>query len=325
MNLRTRPTTMMLLGLLAPILTASCGGGGAKPLTTGDFCKMWAGAVCQISSHCGATLTLDACTTAGIAQCMDEATRATSGGVRAFTAANVGTAVSTAMSVFAKTAPIPPTDLAKVANTASYVFQGTVAKMATCTSKYDCAGAEDAVICDKGVCAASATKASGAGCSDPGAVCDTASYCSKGTTGFYTCVVKGDQGATCDGATPCKTTLACLSGKCATPVAAAGDCTSDGDCISTAPYCDVFAGGACDTGLLFAPGSESCKSFFSPSTIMHDGGAGGGGGGGSGGGGAGGAGGSTDATGAGGSTDATGAGGSTDAGDASGATSDTPG
>jgi hypothetical protein len=269
MNTRTL-SKAMLLGLLAPVMAASCGGKSSAPLMTSDFCSMWSDAVCQISASCGASLTTSACATQAEALCMAQAAKATAGGVRTFTVANIGTAVAAARTVFAKTTPITPTDLANVENTAEYVFQGSVAKMAACTTKYDCAGTENANICDKGVCAPSMTKAKGAGCSDAGAICDTASYCSKGTTGFYTCLAKGAMGATCDAADPCIDTLRCAAGTCAPPidnVMVTGACSSDEDCASTVPYCDEFAGAtaSCDKGLQFAPGSASCTGFLSTS------------------------------------------------------------
>jgi hypothetical protein len=267
MNLRTRLSTKMLLGLSASLLAAGCGGGGgAKPITTPDFCMMWATAVCQISASCSTSLTSDTCQTAAIAQCQQQATTATAAGVRLFTIANVSKAVGTATMVFKKTSPITPTDLANVQNTFSYVFQGKVPKNMSCTSKYDCAGGEDSVICDKGVCATSTTKASGVGCSDPGAVCDAASYCTMGGTLFYTCDPKGARGAICNADTPCIDSLRCAAGHCGDRVLANGACASDSDCVSTSPYCDLFAGGVCSVGLQFAAGSNSCKDFFSPPT-----------------------------------------------------------
>jgi hypothetical protein len=271
MNTRTHLSKATLLGILLPVLpivAGGCGGKSAAPPTTTDFCSMWSGAVCQIAASCGSSLTKDACTTAAEAKCEADAASATSGGVRVFTAANIGTAVGKAMGVFAKTVPITPTDLSQVEDTFNYVFQGNVTKTMPCTTKYDCAGGEDANICDKGVCAPQVTKASGAGCSDPGAICDAASYCSKGTTGFYTCLPKGPQGVTCDASTPCIDTLRCTSaGKCDSRVEMSGTCASDDDCVSTAPYCDPFAGAtpSCDKGLQFAGGSASCTGFLSVS------------------------------------------------------------
>src|SRR5258708_7601511 len=154
MNARTRLSTTMLLGLLAPILAHGCGGGGAKQQTVSDFCKQLATAICQVTDACGPTLSKETCESTETTICMAGATNAMAGGVRVFTSANVGACVNMATSVYKQTAPITPTQHDSLVDACNYVFQGAVAKNMTCMTKYDCAGV---VLCDKGVCAVSMT------------------------------------------------------------------------------------------------------------------------------------------------------------------------
>ena len=277
MNVRKPLSKSTLPGILMAgliTLAVSCGGGSSKPPMVSDFCQMWAAALCQIADSCLTSKT--DCESKALIECQAQATSDQASGVRIFTPANMARCVNETSTVFKKMSGITTTDLDTVADYCNYVFQGTVAKLAACTTKYDCAGTVDAVICDKGVCAASATKAAGAGCSDPGAVCTTGSYCSKGTTQFYTCMPKGKATDACDDSTPCLETLRCSAGKCVARVDIGGACASDDDCSTTAPYCDPYAGYKCAASLSFSSGSTSCTNFFSPST--PDGGAAGAGG-----------------------------------------------
>lgn len=256
MNVRTY---LVATGILALAGAATCGGGSSKPTTLADFCSQKAAAECQVSAQCGATLTMMSCETERTNVCMQFA--ATIQAPRVFVPGNVGACVNQAKSVYAKTTAITPTDLAAVTDKCNYVFQGNVAAKGACTVKYDCTGTQ---ICDKGFCATQMNKNKGDGCSDLGAVCTTGAYCLKdNTTSTYSCVAKGDRGATCGAATPCLENLRCAGGTCTDRVAATGACTTSDDCVSTAPYCDPFAGSTptCDTGLQFAPGSGSCSGF----------------------------------------------------------------
>jgi hypothetical protein len=328
MNPRNQLSTKIILGLVAsiviPTLSPGCGGGSAKQMTVSDFCTQYAAAVCNFTSRCGQSPTLTDCEDAETTLCNANATSAQAAGVRAFTPANVAKCVNATTSMVKMTAAITPTVMSTTSDDCNYVFQGSVASGMPCTSKYDCKGGEGSAICDKGVCAAPATKAAGAGCSDAGAICAAGSFCTKGTNSFYTCVAKGAAGATCDAATPCLESLRCgADGKCTDRIAAGGTCTSNDDCVTAAPYCDVYAGYICDTGLLFAPGSSSCTNFdkgTAPPNVTGTGGSGGsaGGAGGS----AGAAGGSDGAAGSGGASGgsdgaagATGGAGGSDAGD----------
>jgi hypothetical protein len=303
MNLRTG---FSAFGLLALTL-AACGGGSSKQQTVSDFCMQYAAAVCNVTAACGSVPSTATCEATEMANCNSSASMATQPGVRVFTAGNVSSCISMTTSIYKQNTPITPTQMEAQIDACAYVFQGTVPKGMPCTTKYDCAGK---VICDKGVCATQTNKNKGDGCSDAGAVCAAGSFCQKGTNGFYTCVAKGAANAACDDSTPCLETLRCSASKCTDQVAAGGACANNDDCVSAAPYCDKFAGGTCDTGLRFAPGSASCAQFATPTGAggaggAVDGGAGMGGAGGA----SGAAGGGTDASGAGGA-DATGAGGS---------------
>jgi len=174
MNVRARLSTTMFLGLLAvPLLVAGCGGGGgsSKPLTIDDFCTMKASAECSVAATC--VVPMSDCTAKRKSVCMSFVTAANVA-PRVFVPGNVGACISKATSVYALPV-IKPSDTDALADVCNYVFQGAVADLDTCTTKYDCKNAHD--ICDKGHCAASKAVAAGAQCGNFGEVCPSTQYC----------------------------------------------------------------------------------------------------------------------------------------------------
>jgi hypothetical protein len=282
-----RVATHLKTSVLIALFGAGCGGGkSSPPPMVSDFCSQRAMAECQVASRCGASLSMAECQTGRASVCMQWA--GSIAAPRVFTPGNIASCVNMAKSVYAKTSPITPTDLSNVDNACNYVFQGMVAMLMPCTVKYDCASNR---ICDKGKCGDSVTKNKGDQCSDVGAICATGSFCQMATGGTFSCVAKGGQTQACDASTPCLETLRCVAAKCTDRAAAGAVCTTSDDCAAAAPYCDALAGGTCDMGLLFAPGSASCTGFVNsgvtagtaPATGGGQGGASGGAGGASGG------------------------------------------
>jgi hypothetical protein len=266
MNTRNRLSTKVFFGLVVSIVVptlSACGGGSGTSLTVPTYCSQWATAQCGIAVSCVSTMA--DCETAATAQCMSQATAAQASDVRVFTPGNVSRCVNETAAVFKKMSGITITDLSTVADDCNDVFQGSVAKMKPCTTKYDCVGGLGTMICDKGVCATPSTKAKGTDCSGPGETCATGSYCAKDTADmFYTCLAKGAAAATCDAATPCLETLHCVAGKCVTRAGQGESCATNDDCSATVPYCDPYAGYKCAASLSFSSGSTSCTEFFTP-------------------------------------------------------------
>jgi hypothetical protein len=266
MNLRTG---LSLFGILAMAATA-CGGSSSKTLTTDDFCTMKAAAECQVASICAVSMT--ACTAVRKADC-DAFVTASTVGTRVFTPANVGTCIGKTTSVF-KLNLIKPTDMTMVDDACGYVFQGTVADFAACTTKFDCKNKSS--ICDKGHCAPQSNKAANAQCSDFGAVCPASQYCNMVGAAMM-CVDKIAQGKACDAANPCNDTamLTCTAAVCTKQSDSGGPCTTNADCLATAPYCNPYAGNKCNAGLTFSAGSASCNAFGGTPTTTGAGGMGG--------------------------------------------------
>ena len=239
-------------------LLAGCGGGGGgKPITETDFCNQKAEQECQVSARC--VTDTDACKADRMAACTAFGTAAKASGTRFFESGNVGNCISKTQSVYAKTAPITPTDTADMNDACNYVFQGKAKVTEACTVKWDCADKNH--ICDKGLCAPKVTKNSGDLCGNPGEICNTGSFClMSGAT--YMCVARVASGMPCNASTPpCLETLRCAAGTCADRVSTGASCTTDDDCASSAPYCDPYAGSKCDPGLSFAAGSPSCADY----------------------------------------------------------------
>ena len=92
-------------------------------------------------------------------------------GTRFFTEGNVSNCINKTKSVYAKTAPITPTDMNDVGDACNYVFQGKAKLTEACAVKWDCA--DKSHICDKTFCAPKVTKNSGDLCGNPGEICNT--------------------------------------------------------------------------------------------------------------------------------------------------------
>jgi hypothetical protein len=281
------------LPLLAlPLLVARCGGGGGGPApTVASFCEDLAEAECQVVGRC-ATVTMDACVAQRSSVCMTFATQAQAGGIRVFTPGNMGDCINRTRAAYGSSNPITPSTLAEIERACNYVFQGSKMMLSdACANRYECAGTTNGtVVCDKDLCAmASAPKAAGMPCSDPGATCVMGNYCTQNMAGVFVCTARVNTGGTCNDTTPCLENLRCMAGSCAERASAGGPCSSSGDCGVSAPYCDPFAGNICTSGLLFAPNSPSCQAFGGMQQPTGAGGTGGGGGGSGGGGGGGGA------------------------------------
>jgi hypothetical protein len=272
MRAATSLWTTTLIGMLA----AGCGGGGkSTPLTIGDFCNQKATEECKAAVKACVVVTMDACMTERTAACTQFATNAAVS-PRVFTQANVGNCISKTRSAYGKTT-ITPKDFADVDDACNFVFQGNVANLMPCTIKYDCAGAPNSMICDKGFCAKPVTKKKGEQCSDKGAICETGAYCLLDTTTTtYSCIAKAGPGAVCDANTPCLENLRC-AGTCTDRIPAGGSCSSNDDCVTSAPFCDNSVNNICDTGLTFSPNAPSCADYGGTTGAGGSGGGGGGG------------------------------------------------
>ena len=270
--------TLAQVAAMAGLLAGCGGGGGGKPLTETVFCERKADAECQVTDRC--VTTKDACIADRKQVCDAFRDAAKANGKRFFVPGNVDACINKTKSVYAKTAPITPTDLADMDDVCQYVFQGKgKVDMDNCDTKYDCA---DRVICDKTFC--TTKKNVTTTCGNPGDTCPTGKYCTPNSADIETCTAKGASGDACDPTTkPCLESLRCAGGTCSDRVASAGTCTSNDDCVSTAPFCDPYAGFKCDPGLSFAAGSPSCADYggsgSGPGTGGSGGGAGGSGGG----------------------------------------------
>jgi hypothetical protein len=269
MNARIRLLTLSFLAGFST-LAVSCGGGGSKPLTEFDFCTQKAAAECQVASTC--VVTMDACRTQREKVCMDFVS-ATEVAPRVFVPGNVSACISKANSVY-KQPVIKPSDMDALTDVCNYVFQGAVADLAACTTKYDCKNSKD--ICDKGHCAAQMSVGANLQCANFGAVCGSAQFC-KTIGAAMMCTDKGKQGAVCDAADPCLDAgFTCKGGTCVAQAGQGESCTSNADCSSTVPYCNPYASNKCSPGLTFSAGATSCNDYGGTGSTTGAAGAGGG-------------------------------------------------
>ena len=204
---------------IAGLFVGCGGGGGGTPLTETEFCKQKAEAECVVTDRCVTTKT--DCQADRMAACMQFVGAAKANQKRLFVAGNVGNCVNKARSVYSKTAPITPTELADLDDVCNYVFQGKgKVNVDMCETKYDCA---DRVICDKSFCATQ--KSVTTTCGNPGDICGTGNYCAQNSSQVFVCMPKGDAGDMCDAAKPCMEALRCAGGTCMDRIASAGSCS----------------------------------------------------------------------------------------------------
>jgi hypothetical protein len=152
---------------------------------------------------------------------------------------------------------ITPSDIKAQAEVCERVFQGSLAKGASCSSAYACSGT---LVCDRNFCAEKRDVNVGDGCANPGEVCAAGSYCADVGGGIRQCKAKVAVGGQCSATLPCDENSRCASGTCAARLGAGESCPTDDDCGTSAPRCDPNAH-KCVAGLQLSAGTTDCKDF----------------------------------------------------------------
>lgn len=239
-------------------VAAACGGGDGAPAdkfsTPEKFCTEVAKEECQIAAKC--VVPVADCQTARKASCMT-ATMAATVAPRQYRPSHAQPCIDKTRSVYAKTL-ITPTDLVDLNEVCSRVIQGEMKVNEDCKVDYDC---EKALICDKLHCATRVVKKATEQCANFGEVCAAGVYCTMAGGAAYQCAAKKMMNETCDAATPCLEALRCGAGTCQARVGVGEACTSNGDCVKEAPFCDPYIGKKCDMGLSFSPGGAACAAY----------------------------------------------------------------
>jgi hypothetical protein len=238
-----------------------------------DFCNAYASATCGESTNCATPMA--ACVNEQAQICTSSAQAATSDGNRQYTAANAPACVNQAQSVYSN-AVVSFASTTSLLATCANVFVGSVALGGACSSNYDCVGAYTGtsaagVICDQAKCVQESTVQAGPTgyCGEPGQVCATGSYCNTAKSPAV-CTLGGSAGTPCNVTTPCGPSLRC-AGVCE-PLATQGEtCTQNSDCDPSVPFCDVFDGFVCTTGLIFSPAEKAlCQNFGAGTATPFD-------------------------------------------------------
>lgn len=221
---------------------------------TDAFCAAKAKEECQKAPSLCA-VSQSACENARKATCLTFASQQGTGG-RTYRSDNVQACLDKTHAAYGND-PVKASDLDDMQTTCAKVFQGSTKEFSACQSDYEC---ENDLICDKQLCAHKVVKSSGQPCGNPGEVCDDSSYCTTNSGNVFVCTPKKTQGLTCDDKTsPCATDLRCAT-VCQPKVGAGGQCTTNDDCTSDAPFCDPYQGSKCDGGIRFGAGT-SCKDY----------------------------------------------------------------
>jgi hypothetical protein len=251
-------------------------------MTQAEFCAQKASKECEgVSLACLSDA--PACKAARVQACEDFAmaqqTAPSSPALRPFRADKAAACISKAAEVYKKS-PITPADRSALDEVCARVFSGTRKDTdpdPSCNFDYEC---DSPQICDIWfkTCAKKRVVEASAGCNNPGEVCPSEQFCAAPTP--HKCMPKLTAGMACDDETnPCLDTLRCAAGVCAAPVVTAGKaCSTNSDCVSTAPYCDSYNGSICTPGFIPSPGSNECVAAFGGvDTTGASGGASGGG------------------------------------------------
>lgn len=253
--------------LAAGLLTACEAEEAPSPPTVLSFCTDKAAAECQVAPRCGTDVA--ACTAQRAELCEKWAAEAASIG-RVFSASQSSACVQKVKATYAKITPITPAELAAVEDACQRAMAGTVKALEACPAgTYQCSGK---LLCDKGFCAAAATKQNGQPCANPGDLCAAGYHCAANASGVQICQADVPKGQACTppgqttGPGPCLATLRCegsgATGTCTDRVASGGDCTPGMDeCVAAAPFCHPTLK-KCTAGVTFSPMEiEVCKPF----------------------------------------------------------------
>ena len=143
---------------------------------------------CQVAARC--LTTMQSCVTERTGLCVAASAAARSGG-RRYRPGNAQACVDKTASVYAKLI-ILPSDLTSLADVCGYVYQGDVALLGACATKYDCASAT--AVCDKGSCSERVMSPAGRRCGNPGEVCAVFSYCAQTAAGAFVCLTGDSSG-----------------------------------------------------------------------------------------------------------------------------------
>ncbi len=223
-----------------------------------SFCNALAKTECDaVSGKCG--VTSEACLKTRLASCEAFAATAKAGNLRDYKSSGVENCLTKTKSTLGKEKILPADDEAQF-DACNRVFAGSVAQdKGTCTTKYDCAGSD--LICDQAICVRKDEKAKDGYCSDPGSVCPTGQYCGVNAVTKQQCLGRKQKGEACDAATLCSENLACTGGLCADKSKAGEACTSNADCDSAVPVCDLGPPATCIDARRFTKGASSCKDY----------------------------------------------------------------
>jgi hypothetical protein len=225
------------------------------PITEDEFCALKAAQECQVTARCLTETSV--CVAQRKALCLDAGALARSSGTRLFRPGATAACIEKTAAVYAKPI-VTPADVADMNDVCAYVYQGDVALLSPCATKYDCDS--PALICDKGFCGTLMVRAAGTPCGNPGEICGTGAYCGQNTAGIFVCLARGNSGDACDATRLCLEALRCAT-TCDSRRAAGQSCASNDDCAAAAPFCDPFASSVCTAGLTFATGAPSCAAF----------------------------------------------------------------
>lgn len=227
--------------------------------TESEFCQERAEAECEKLQSACALSTLDVCVNTRRVACTQWAANLKVG-AHAFRAAKTGDCLDEIRATLGPA--VPAARVAQVEAVCARVFEGTGVVNAPCTQDFDCVSP---LTCDPGkaLCSTRREVAAGAGCANPGEICQPGQFCAstptpQGTT-LLVCTPRATLGTACSDVRPCVEALRCLPNATCEPRMGLGSaCTDDGSC--TTNFCDDYAG-VCTDGLSFAPGSPSCVGF----------------------------------------------------------------
>jgi hypothetical protein len=261
----TMPTRLVagLATVAIGMIVVACSVSGPPPpdQNESEFCTDWASAICQLSNG-PCYFMASTCEAYQNTVCMSFVSAAESS-TRQYNQPNGKACIDALKAAYGGSpSAISASTLADLNTTCEMAVIGDQQLNQPCSGDNDCATnlvCAPVVGTSGSLCVMGLTpKEAGDICADPGDQCPADYYCAPQAGGSPTCIATPTTGP-CSAVVPCDSADTCVNGTCVPRGGAGATCSSNDDCTTTDPYCDLYPPAQCTQGLTFARGSADCN------------------------------------------------------------------